>query len=126
MRRGRSPSRSPVGPGLCGTIQQCQELELQLSVFLPNDLSLDDWCAGVYALPTWPEASMLGADYLRKVVGYDFHLLRKKYDVQSMWGDLDPQWRLLKSQLVSTAELLSSEHANQSWLGPCRVDYTGG
>eukprot|EP00434_Breviolum_minutum_P024858 symbB.v1.2.021955.t1/scaffold1926.1/size95923/11 len=24
---------------------------------------------------------------------------RKKYDVQSMWGDLDPQWRLLKSQL---------------------------
>ena len=42
---------------------------------------------------------MLGADYLRKVAGYDFHLLRKKYDVQSMWGDLDPQWRLLKSQL---------------------------
>ena len=74
--------------------------KLQMSVFLPNDLSLDDWHAGVYALPTvWPEASMLGADYLRKVAGYDFHLLRKKYDVQSMWGDLDPQWRLLKSQL---------------------------
>ena len=74
--------------------------KLQLSVFLPNDLSLDDWYAGVYALPTvWPEASMLGDDYLRKVVGYDFHLLRKKYDVQSMWGDLAPQWRLLKSQL---------------------------
>ena len=76
--------------------------KLQLSVFLPNDLSLDDWYAGVYALPTvWPEASMLGDDYLRKVAGsgYDFHLLRKKYDVQSMWGDLDPQWRLLKSQL---------------------------
>ena len=74
--------------------------KLQLSVFLPNDLSLDDWYAGVYALPTvWPETSMLGADYLRKVAGYDFHLLRKKYDVQSMWGDLDPQWRLLKSQL---------------------------
>ena len=74
--------------------------KLQLSVFLPNDLSLDDWYAGVYALPTvWPEASMLGDDYLRKVAGYDFHLLRKKYDVQSMWGDLVPQWRLLKSQL---------------------------
>ena len=43
---------------------------------------------------------MLGADNLRKVAGYDFHLLRKKKcDVQSMWGDLDPQWRLLKSQL---------------------------
>ena len=70
------------------------------SVFLPNDLSLDDWYAGVYALPTvWPDVSMLGADNFRKVAGYDFHLLRKKYDVQSMWGDLDPQWRLLKSQL---------------------------
>ena len=35
--------------------------KLQLSVFLPNDLSLDDWYAEVYALPTvWPEASMLG------------------------------------------------------------------
>ena len=26
--------------------------KLQLSVFLPNDLSLDDWYAEVYALPT--------------------------------------------------------------------------
>ena len=42
---------------------------------------------------------MLEDDYLRKVAGYDFHLLRKKYDVQSMWGDLAPQWRHLKSQL---------------------------
>ena len=48
-------------------------------------------------MPTvWPR---LGADNLRKVAGYDFHLLRKKYDVQSMWGDLDPQWRFLQSQL---------------------------
>ena len=47
---------------------------------LPNDLSLDDWFAGVYALLTvWPDVSMLGAANLRKVAGYDFHLLRKKY-----------------------------------------------
>ena len=26
--------------------------KLQVSVFLPNDLSLDEWYAGVYALPT--------------------------------------------------------------------------
>ena len=58
---------------------------MQLSVFLPNDLSLDDWYAGAYALPmVWPDVSMLGAGNLRKVAGYDFHLLRKKYDVQSM------------------------------------------
>ena len=40
------------------------------------------------------DVSMLGADNLRKVAGYDFHLLWKKYDVQSMWDDLDPQWQL--------------------------------
>ena len=35
--------------------------KLQVSVFLPNDLSLDDWYAGVYALPTvWPDVSMMG------------------------------------------------------------------
>jgi len=42
---------------------------------------------------------MLGAANLRQVAGYDFHLLRKKYDVLSMKGNLHPQWRLLKNQL---------------------------
>ena len=47
--------------------------KLQLSVFLSNDLSLDDWYAGVYALPTvWPDVSMLGADNLRKVLAMTF------------------------------------------------------
>ena len=44
---------------------------------------------------------MIGADHLRKVAGYDFHDLRRKYDVRTMWSDLDPQWRLLQSQLVA-------------------------
>ena len=40
-------------------------------------LSLDDWYAGVNALPTvWPDVSMLGANNLPGVVGYDFHHLR--------------------------------------------------
>ena len=74
--------------------------KLQLLVFLPNDLSLDDWYAGVYALPTvWPDVSMLGANNLRRVVGYDFHHLRKKYEVLSMWGNIHPQWRLLQQHL---------------------------
>ena len=74
--------------------------KLQLSVFLPNDLSLDDWYAGVYAVPTvWPDVSMLGANNLRRVVGYDFHRLRNKYDVLSMWGNIHPQWRLLQQHL---------------------------
>ena len=60
--------------------------ELQVSVFLPNKLSLDDWYAGeVYALSTvWPDVFMMGINNLRRMVGYDFHHIRKKYDVPSM------------------------------------------
>ena len=43
---------------------------------------------------------MMEADHLGKVAGYDFHDLRRKYNVRTMWSDLDPQWRLLQSQLV--------------------------
>ena len=57
----------------------------------------------------------------RKIAGYDFHLLRKKYDVRTMWGDLDPQWRLLQSQLetrgpgwYSPAELKERLFTNKS------------
>ena len=32
--------------------------KLQLSAFLPNALSLDDWYAGVYALPTVTNSEM--------------------------------------------------------------------
>ena len=71
------------------------EKRLQLSVFLPNKLSLEHWYAGVYGLPTvWPEVSMLETDHLRKVAGYDVHDLRRKYDVRTIWGNLDSQWRL--------------------------------
>ena len=48
---------------------------------------------------------MMGADHLRKVAGYDFHDLRRKYDVRTMRGDLDPQWRLLPVISVSSAVL---------------------
>ena len=45
--------------------------KLQISVFLPNALSLDKWYTGVYSLPTvWPDVSMLGANNLRRVAGY--------------------------------------------------------
>ena len=73
--------------------------KLQLSVFLPM---ICHWMIGMQGStpwPTvWPDVSMLGADNLRKVAGYDFHHLRKKYDVLSMWGNIHPQWRLLKNQ----------------------------
>ena len=69
--------------------------KLQVSVFLPNEQSMDDWYSGVYALPTvWPDVSMMG-----KVAGYDFRHIRKKYDVPSMWGNVRPRWRLLQQHL---------------------------
>ena len=40
--------------------------KLQLSVLLPNDLSLDAWYAGVYALPmVWPDVSMMLTIYVK-------------------------------------------------------------
>ena len=55
---------------------------------------------GVYALPTvWPDVSMMGANNLRRVVGYDFHHIRKKYDAPSMWDNIRPRWRLLQQHL---------------------------
>ena len=86
-------------------------------------ISLDDWYAGVHALLTvWPDVSMLGADNLHKVAGYDFHLLWKKYDVQSIWGDLDPQWRLLKNQLETKgAGLVFAHWARRGFLQTSRI-----
>ena len=52
--------------------------KLQVSVFLPTS---NLWMIGsqVYALPTvWPDVSMMGINNMRKVVGYDFHHMRKK------------------------------------------------
>jgi len=97
--RSRRRSRSRVFK-IKGAWPITRAEKLQVSVFLPNDLSLDDWYAGVCALPTvWPDVSMMGASNLRRVVGYDFHHIRKKYDVPSMWGNIHPQWRLLQQHL---------------------------
>ena len=100
--------------------------KLQVSVFLPNEQSMDDWYSGVYALPTvWPDVSMMGTNNLRKVVGYDFHHIRKKYDVPSMWGNVRPRWRLLQQHLEATGpgwyseaereERLFTNRSNQTW-----------
>ena len=36
------------------------------------------------------------------MVGYDFHHIRKKYDVPSMWGYVRPRWKLLQQHLETT------------------------
>ena len=60
--------------------------KLQLSVLLPNDLSLEDWYAGCMAYqPFGPR--LLCWVLTIFAAGCDFHLLRKKYDVRTMWGE---------------------------------------
>ena len=59
--------------------------KISVSVFLPNEHSMDDWFAAVYALPTiWPDVSIMETNNLRKMVRHDFHHMRKKYGVSSM------------------------------------------
>ena len=73
------------------------------ALFLANKQSMDDWYTAVYALPTvWPDVSLMGMNNMRKVVGYDFHYMRKKYRVPGMWGTVRPQWPLLKQHLEAT------------------------
>jgi len=77
--------------------------KIQVFLFLPNEQSMDDWHTAVYALPTvWPDVPMMGTKNMRKVVGYDFHYMRKKYRVPGMWGTVRPQWPLLKQHLEAT------------------------
>ena len=92
---------------------------------LCTEQSLDDWYSGVYALPTvWPDVSMMGINNMRKVVGYDFHHMWKKYGVPSMWGNVRPRWRLLQQHIEATGpgwysvaereERLFTNRSNQS------------
>ena len=55
------------------------------------------------ANPSWMDQDDVPDDIrinnLRRVVGDDFHHIRKKYDVPSMWGNVRPRWRLLQQHL---------------------------
>ena len=81
----------------CSKIKGTRAEKIQVSVFLPNEQSMDDWYTAVYALPTvWPDVSMMGINNLRQVVGYDFH------HMPGMCGNVRPRWRLLQRHLEAT------------------------
>ena len=80
---------------LTGTIK-ADWIQLPVERFLT---ALPTLKQGVIAGVFKSDLSMLGANNLRRVVGYDFHHLRKKYEVLSMWGNIHPQWRLLQQHL---------------------------
>ena len=51
---------------------------LQVSLFLPNGSSLDQWYEAVFGLPlSWPEITAMNPDYMHPVSPYCFHDLRK-------------------------------------------------
>ena len=45
---------------------------------------------------------MVGINNLRKVVGYDFYDMRKKYGVPGLWDTARPRWRLVQQHLEAT------------------------
>ena len=56
-------------------------------------------CGMLESMPCPLCGLMCLASNLRRVVGYDFHHLRKKYDAPGMWGNIHPQWRLFQLHL---------------------------
>ena len=74
---------------------------LQLSV-LPNDLSMDEWYAGVYALPTvWPDVSMLGANNLRRVPS---STLRWTRNVTDMYAQVREEEQVISLQFTCSQQ----------------------
>lgn len=47
---------------------------------------MGSWYTAVHNLPAaWPEISTLGSENLRKVVGIDFHEIRKKFNASKLF-----------------------------------------
>ena len=65
--------------------------KIQVSVFLPNEHSMDDWLC-----PQWSDVSMMGINNLRKVV---VRLSPHAEEVSGMWGNVRPRWWLLQQHL---------------------------
>ena len=67
---------------------------------LPNDRDLDTWYEAVYALPiAWPDVTDIGTHYFKKTSANQLHTLRTQLRVSHMWGEISPQWHLLRHHL---------------------------
>ena len=80
--------------------------------------SIADLTARVYH-GSCPEVLYIGIlDNLRRMVGYDFHHIRKKYDVPSMWGNIHSIWK--PRGLVGTR--LQKEKSGSLLTGPIGLE----
>ena len=75
---------------------------LQVSLFLPNGSTLDQWYEAVFGLPlSWPEITAMNPEYMHQVSPHCFHDLRKIFRVPGMWGKFVPNWDLLGEHLYN-------------------------
>ena len=73
---------------------------LQVSMCLPNDRDFDTWYEAVYALPiAWPDVTDIGTHYFKKTSANQLLALRAQLGVSHMWGEISPQWHLLRHHL---------------------------
>ena len=100
--------------------------KLQVSIFLPNHQSMDEWFAAIHGLPTvWPDISMIGSGNMRKVIGHDLHDIRIKYQVPSMWGTIYPNWELLQQHLEALGPGYYYAADGEEWLFTNRSNRPG-
>ena len=91
--------------------------KLQVSMFLPNHQPMDEWFATVHGLPAvWPDLSMIGSDYMRRVTARDLQDIRIRYQVSSMWGTISPNSDLLHKHLTATGPGYYTVAEREEWL----------
>jgi len=73
---------------------------IQVSMCLPNKRDLDTWYDAVYALPiAWPDVTDIDTHYFKKTSANQLLALRTQMGVSHMWGEILPQWHLLRHHL---------------------------
>ena len=75
---------------------------IQVSLCLPNERDLDTWYEAVSTLPiAWPDITDIDIDphYFKKTSAHILLAIRTQMGVSHMWGEILPQWQLLRHHL---------------------------
>ena len=73
---------------------------IQVSMCLPNKRDLDTWYEAVSTLPiAWPDVTDIDTHYFKKTSANQLLAIRTQMRVSHMWGEISPQWHLLRHHL---------------------------
>ena len=73
---------------------------VQVSLCLPNERDLDTWYEAVSTLPiAWPDITDTDPHYFKKTSAHILLAIRTQMGVSHMWGEISPQWHLLRHHL---------------------------